>query len=186
MMNSFTEIRDHIILLEQAEKMVLPKLPYEQSALEPVMSEETIEYHYGTLTKNYYKNASRTGDSFQVAGAYLHGLFWENLREPSEKNAPNGAVRFLILNTWGTLGRFKTDFTDGATSGRGNGWMGLTRTGKLVWIANHKKRKDLVLVLDMWEHSYYLDYKTDKKAYVKNFWKIVNWDIVNERLSNEK
>ncbi len=181
-MNSFTEIRNHIILLEKAEKMVLPKLPYEQSALEPVMSEETIEHHYGTLTKNYYKNANRTGDAFQVAGAHLHGLFWENLREPSEKNAPNEAGLLLIIDTWRTLGEFKADFANVATSNRGNGWVALTKTGKLVWIANHKKRKDLILVLDMWEHAYYLDYKTDKKAYVKNFWKIVNWDKVNERL----
>lgn len=177
----------HLINLMEAEeeKLILSKLSFDNSALSPVMSKETIDNHYDILTKNYYKNANKTGDAFQVAGAYLHGLFWEGLKTPVDTNNPRGrGVEEIFRRNFGGLASFKKDFGGKAIDIQGNGWIVLTKTGKIVEIPNHKMRKDIILILDMWEHAYYLDYKTDKKTYVDNFWKIVDWDKVNERLES--
>lgn len=182
----------HLINLMEAkeEKLTLSKLPYGNSDLSPIMSKETIDNHYDILTKNYYKNANKTGDAFQVAGAYLHGLFWEGLKAPtgsdasggSSHNSPGRRTKDLLYRSFGGFKKFQRDFKESAITVEGNAWVGLTKGGKIITIPNHKKRKDIILILDMWEHAYYLDYQTDKKAYVDNFWKIVDWDKVNERL----
>lgn len=180
-MNKIIEIRRHILLLEKAEKMILSKLSYDKSALAPVMSKKTIDYHYDILTKNYFKKANKDGDPFQVAGAFLHDLFWQNLSSPSS-DAPRGALKFFIDDHFISYIKFKKEFEETANTIQGNGWCVLTKSGKIVQIPNHKKRNDIILILDVWEHAYYLDYQTDKKAYVKNFWKIVDWDKVSQRL----
>lgn len=182
-MDDRAHLRQLINLMEsKEEKLTLPKLPYGNSDLSPVMSKETIDNHYDILTKNYYKNANKTGDPFQVAGAYLHGLFWEGLKAPTGSNNSTGRAKDLLHRNFGGVKKFQSVFRESAITIEGTAWVGLTRGGKIITIPNHKKRTDIILILDMWEHAYYLDYQTDKKAYVDNFWKIVDWDKVNERL----
>ena len=174
-------LREWIDLLEANEALKLEKLPFAKDALSPVMSKETIDIHYDTLTKDYYKNA-KSGDVFQIAGAFLHGMFWENLRAPADGNKPSGDCLELINDKFGSFAKFKTECEECATTIKGNGWCALTKSGKCVQIANHKKRSDIILLIDMWEHAYFMDYGADKKKYVKEFWKIVNWDVVEGRL----
>lgn len=183
-MDDRKHLRQLINLMEaKEEKLTLQKLPYDNSDLSPVMSKETIDNHYDILTKNYYKNANKTGDPFQVAGAFLHGLYWEGLRSPtSSSNTPTGGAKSLLHRNFGGFVNFKKAFSENGLELEGSGWITLTKIGKIQKIFNHKKRSDIILILDMWEHAYYLDYQTDKKAYVNNFWKIVDWDKVNERL----
>ena len=180
-MNDVRILREWIDLLEANEGLKLEKLPFAKDALSPVMSKETIDIHYDTLTKNYYKNA-KSGDTFQIAGAFLHGMFWENLRAPSDGNKPTGKCLEFINDKFGSFAGFKAECEECATSIPGNGWCALTKSGKCVQIPNHKKRNDIILLIDMWEHAYFIDYGADKEKYVKNFWKIVNWAVVEGRL----
>ena len=181
-MNNGVILREWIDLIEANEDLKLERLPFAEDALSPVMSKETIDIHYNTLTKNYYKKAKETGDSFQVAGAFLHGLFWENLRAPKSDNKPTGKCLEFLNEKFGSFAIFKTECEERATTIQGNGWCALTKSGKCVQILNHKKRSDIILLIDMWEHAYFIDYGADKKKYMKNFWKIVNWDVVEGRL----
>lgn len=174
-------LRQWINILEGKEYPKLDKLSFPKDALSPVMSKKTIDIHYDILTKNYHKN-SKSGDPFQIAGAFLHDLFWENLKSPTENNKPSNNCLELINDKFDSFVKFKTDFEESATTIQGNGWCALTKSGKIVQIPNHKKRSDIILLLDMWEHAYFLDYGADKKEYTKNFWKIINWEVINGRL----
>lgn len=176
------QIRNYIRLLEaqNKEELKLAKLPYATDALGPVMGEETVDIHYNKLTKGYFKNIEK-GPYFE-AGAFLHNLWWENLQPPTNNNGPIDKVADLINDKFSSFVQFKKEFTEAATTIQGNGWCVLTTSGKIVIISNHKKRKDIALLLDMWEHAFFLDFSADKAKYVNNFWKIINWDVVNLRL----
>jgi len=174
-------LRQWMNILESKDDLKLDKLSFSKDSLSPIMSKETIDIHYDILTKNYHKNA-KDGDPFQIAGAFLHDLFWENLQPPTDNNKPLNDFLELINDKFGSLAKFKSEFEETATTIQGNGWCALTKSGKIVQISNHKKRSDIILLLDMWEHAYFLDYGADKKKYAKSFWKIVNWETVNGRL----
>jgi len=180
-MNNTIILREWINLFEANETLKLEKLSFAKDSLSPIMSKETIDIHYDILTKNYYKKA-KSGDSFQIAGAFLHGLFWENLQPPESGNKPTGKILEFINDNFGSFSVFKNECEEMATTIKGNGWCALTKSGKCVQIPNHKKRSDIILLIDMWEHSFFLTYGADKKKYVKEFWKIVNWSVVEDRL----
>ena len=160
------------------------ELPYHFNALEPYYSEETLRLHYNILYKGYVDNTNKTQEQLQEArekrdfsnikcleknlsffgsGAILHELFFEN---------------------------FKAQFEAAATNVEASGWC------LLVWVSQWnkleilqcEKHQDLtlwgclpILVLDMWEHSYYLQYKTERPKYIQAFWNIVNWNVINRR-----
>lgn len=176
------DIRNTINLLEanSSDELKLQPLDYSLTDLEPVMSKETIDIHYNTLTKNYFKKA-KTGDEFQIAGAFLHGLLWDNLQPYSNDNKPTGKILDFIKEYYGTFAKFKSEFEECATTIHGNGWAALTKSGKCVQIPNHKKRQDIVLLVDMWEHAM-LDYNFNKTEYIKNVWNIINWNTIENRL----
>lgn len=159
----------------------LQKLSFEFNDLQPVLSSKAVEAHYDVLTRNYFKKANQTGDAFQVAGALLHQTFWEGLKSPAD-GGPTGPVKVWLDDEFGSFSKFKKEFKEQATTIQGNGWCALMKSGKIKQIPNHKNFAGIVLLLDMWEHAYFLDYLTDKDAYVDSFWRIVNWDIVEKRL----
>jgi superoxide dismutase, Fe-Mn family len=135
--------------------------------------------------------------SFHIGGFKLHNLFWENLA-PAGKGGggvPKGALAKAIDGEFGTFARFKKEFTQAASSAEGSGWAALTfcrKTGRplVVQIEKHNTNVmpgyDILMVLDVWEHAYYLDYKNDRAKFVEGFWNLVNWDAVAQRFDKLK
>jgi Fe-Mn family superoxide dismutase len=131
--------------------------------------------------------------SFQAGGHILHKLFWENLA-PAAKTSrePQGNVLPEALKReFGSFDRFKKEFSSAAASVEGSGWAALARCGLtnrllIMQIEKHNvnvyPQLRILMVLDVWEHAYYLDYKNERPRYVEAFWNIVNWEVVNKRL----
>ncbi|ARC83463.1 iron/manganese superoxide dismutase, alpha-hairpin domain protein [Clostridium argentinense CDC 2741] len=187
----------------------LPNLPYAYNALEPHYDEATLKIHHDLHHKTYVdglnnaemkiEECRKTGDyalikhyerelAFHGAGHILHTLFWENM-------APNGGEpKDEILNQintdFGNYETFKKEFSAAAVAVEGSGWAILCWNcmfQKLV-ILTAEKHQDLtqwavkpLLILDVWEHAYYLKYQNKRAAFVEAWWNIVNWDTVNER-----
>lgn len=130
--------------------------------------------------------------SFHIGGFRLHNKFWENLA-PAGKGgggAPKGMLAKAMDAEFGKFDRFKKEFTQAASSAEGSGWAVLTfcrRTGRLLVIQIEKHNtnvppgSEMLLVLDVWEHAYYLDYRNDRAKFVDAFWNLVNWDAVAQR-----
>ena len=187
-------------------------LPYPVNALEPYYSKETLMLHYDVLYTGYVDNTNKTQEkldkaresnnfenikclekdlSFFGSVAILHELFFENLG-PAIPTSPDIKLMEQINKDFGSYDKFKEQFTSSAKVVEASGW------NLLVWVPNFKKLEILqcekhqnltlwgcepLLVLDMWEHSYYLQYKTKRDEYIKAFWNIVNWNVVNKRFS---
>lgn len=187
-------------------------LPYPVNALEPYYSKETLMLHYDVLYTGYVDNTNKTQEklekaresnnfenikclekdlSFFGSGAILHELFFENLG-PAIPTSPDIKLMEQINKDFGSYDKFKEQFTSSAKVVEASGW------NLLVWVPNFKKLEILqcekhqnltlwgcepLLVLDMWEHSYYLQYKTKRGEYIKAFWNIINWNVVNKRFS---
>ena len=180
-------LRDLVDLMEASTrpaKLETTPLPYGVKDLAPVMSADTIDYHYEHLAKGYAKryNAGEGNADFNRAGSFLHNKFFPQLRAPKAANRPKGAVLELIETNFKTWEDFKEQFKEAAMKIQGSGWVYLSTSGAIKTIANHAVRTDIALILDMWEHAFSLQYRWDKESYIDSFWKIVNWDIVNERL----
>jgi Fe-Mn family superoxide dismutase len=193
------------------KRFELPPLPYAYDALEPVISRQIMELHHDKHHAAYVKGANaaleklekaRRGEaeidvravlrdlSFHMNGHLLHAIFWPNMRSPQENNTPGGRIGDLIDQQFGSFEAFKKEFTQAANTVEGVGWAILAADGggnlyvvqvekhNLMHIAGFKP----LLVLDVWEHAYYLDYKNARASYVENWWKVVNWDDVEGRL----
>ncbi|MEM2110411.1 MAG: superoxide dismutase [Candidatus Bathyarchaeia archaeon] len=130
--------------------------------------------------------------SFHIGGHILHSLFWKNVT-PAEKSGgtPGGALADVIQKEFGSFERFKKEFSQAAISVEGSGWVALTvdfLTKKLL--ITHIEKHNLnvyptfkiLMVLDVWEHAYYLDYRNERAKFVDAFWNIDNWNEVNRRL----
>lgn len=188
-------------------------LPYPLNALEPYYSRETLNLHYNILYKGYVDNSNKTEEklnkarlennfenikclekdlSFYGSGAILHELFFLNL-SPAIPSRPSLRLMEQIQRDFISFDIFKNQFTEAAKAVEASGWC------LLVWVPNIQKLQILqcekhqnltlwgckpLLVLDMWEHSYYLQYKTSRPDYIKAFWNIVNWSTVNKRFDN--
>jgi Fe-Mn family superoxide dismutase len=132
--------------------------------------------------------------SFNIGGHILHSIFWENLA-PAGKGGggqPTGAVAEAIIREFGSFERFKKEFTMAASSTEGSGWVALVMhpcIGRplIMQIEKHNVNVfptfQILMVLDVWEHAYYLDYKNERPKFVEAFWNIVNWNQVNKSLS---
>jgi Fe-Mn family superoxide dismutase len=132
--------------------------------------------------------------SFHVSGFGLHRLFWDNMG-PAEKcgGEPDGIISDYIKKDFGSFERFKKEFSQTAISAEGSGWAVLTLCKRVdrLFIEQIEKhnvnvipRFPALLVLDVWEHAYYLDYKNVRPEYVEAFWNLVNWEEVNRRTDN--
>ena len=130
--------------------------------------------------------------SFNIGGYLLHSLFWNNLSPVNDREEePSGELLDIINSEFGSFKRFQKEFTQTALSVEGSGWAVLayckcTKRPLLMQIEKHNTNIypafKMLLVLDMWEHAYYLDYKNNRAKYIEAFWKIVNWEKAEERL----
>jgi Fe-Mn family superoxide dismutase len=185
----------------------LPPLPYANHALEPYMSRETLDYHYGKHHKAYIDNVNllirgtpqqratleelvmqADGVLFDnAAQAWNHEFFWRCL---SPRHQVPGRELEGTLRGFGGLEGLEREFTRAAIAVFGSGWAWLIkeRSGpvRVVTTANaHTPLRDghvPLLVCDMWEHAYYVDHHNDRSAYLSNFWQLVNWDFVASNL----
>jgi Fe-Mn family superoxide dismutase len=188
----------------------LPPLPYAQDALEPHISKETLEFHYGKHHKSYVKKLnglidgtpdakksleeivkSASGGIFNnAAQVWNHTFYWHCL-SPNGGGEPDGAVAEAINAAFGSFADFKTKFTDSAVSNFGSGWTWLVKKADggldIVNTANAgtpltDAKVTPLLTVDVWEHAYYIDYRNARPAYMEAFWKLINWDFVAANL----
>ena len=180
-------MREHIDLIEASTrpaKLETTPLPYGHKDLEPVMSEDTINYHYEHLAKGYAKryNAGEGNANFNRAGSFLHNKFFPQLRAPKGANKPRGAILALIEEHFKTYEDFKAAFKEKAMAIQGSGWIYLSTSGDIKTIPNHQVRTDIAVLVDWWEHAWALDYQSDKEKYLDNIWKIIDWEVCSERI----
>lgn len=193
-------------------KHTLPELPYAKDALEPKMSQKTIEYHYGKHLQTYINNLNGLieGTEFaeksiptiiaeapsgaifnNAAQTYNHTLFFETL-SPNAQKVPQGALLMAIERDLGSFESFKDLFSKSALSLFGSGWVYLAMDcdGKLEIMAMPnadnpiKQGRYPLMTIDVWEHSYYLDYQNRRVDYIQNFWDLLDWKAVEKRFES--
>lgn len=173
------------VLLEEKPKYTQITLPYKRTDLKPVMSKDTLDYHYGKLYKGYVDKANKhEGGDFQIAGAFLHSLYFAQFKQPSSSNKPTGSALELINNKYGSFDSFQTKFEETAMGIQGSGWIYMDTSCNIKTIVNHKKISNIALLVDWWEHAWALDYQADKVSYLANTWKIIDWGIINDRINS--
>lgn len=188
-------------------------LPYDYSALEPYYSQETLRIHYDTLYKGYTDNFNKTIAALEMArlnknydnikcleknlaffgsGYILHTLFFENLA-PKNESKPSAKLMNKIDKDFGSYAMFKEQFAAAAINVEASGWciLGYHKDLQSLFVLQCEKHQDLtlwgiipLLVIDMWEHSYFLQYKANRALYLSNIDNIINWDKVSERFIN--
>ncbi len=193
-------------------KHELPELPYGYGALEPHYEERTLRLHHGAHHKAYVDGlnsaegklaeAREKGDfalvkhwerelAFHGSGHILHSVFWENMG-PGEGGPATGAVAEQIEADFGSFAAFKGQFSAAAAAVEGSGWAVLCWNpvfGKLEILAAEKHQNLTqwgvypLLVLDLWEHAYYLQYQNKRPAFIEAWWNLVNWENVNLRFT---
>jgi superoxide dismutase, Fe-Mn family len=193
----------------------LPDLPYDYSALEPHISGEIIELHHDKHHAAYVKGANQVVDrmasaraandfesivglekslAFNVSGHVLHSIYWTNM-SPDGGGQPEGELAEAIDEFFGTYDGLRNQLTEATTSVQGSGW------GALAWdplgrrlyteqVYDHQGNIGQaalpLLVIDIWEHAFYLQYKNVKADYVKAFWNLVNWPDVARRFDQAR
>jgi Fe-Mn family superoxide dismutase len=164
------------------EVEILP-LNFTDREVSPVLSKATLDLHYGKLAKGYAKRYNnREGDKdFNFAGVFLHNLLFTQYRAVRDTNNPNGPIKNFIEKNYKTYAEFKNEFEEEAMKIQGSGWIYLANDGKIKTIQNHEVRKDILLLIDWWEHAWILDYSSDKKKYLKEQWKIIDWNVISTR-----
>ena len=192
-------------------KIEMPKLAYATTALEPVISEQTINFHYGKHLQNYVNTLASLvkdtewdgksveeivkgapeGPIFNNAGQVLnHALYFEQFRAPRHNNLPEGRILNAINDAFGNFDNFKAQFTQAATMLFGSGWAWLSQQadGKLVITKETNGSNPLrhgltpLYGLDVWEHAYYLDFQNRRADHVAASWDIIDWEKVEGRL----
>lgn len=192
-------------------KIEMPTLPYATNALEPVISEQTINFHYGKHLQNYVNTLTSLvkdtewanksvedivkgapdGPLFNNAGQVLnHALYFSQFRSPRQNNQPEGRLLEAIKTSFGSFENFKAQFTQAATTLFGSGWAWLAQQedGKLVITkeanGGNPVRQGLkpIYGLDVWEHAYYLDFQNRRVDHIAASWDIADWDVVAGRL----
>ena len=165
-------------------KLRQAKLDYDSNDLEPSISKDTIDYHYGKLYKAYVdRYNSEEGDAdFNEAGAFLHDIYFTQFQSPSSSNSPSGSISEFINKHFKSFDNFKEEFEKEAMGVQGSGWVYLAKNGTIKTIKNHEIKKDIILLIDWWEHAWVLDYQHDKKKYLNNQWKIINWNVISGRV----
>ena len=183
------DIRETLDLLEAKNQSKLEqyKLPFNHNALSPVMSSTLLDLHYGKLYKGYVdRYNSEEGDSdFNYAGAILHNIYFPQLMPAKNSNKPQGKAKQIIDEKYGSFENFKEKFAEAAMGIQGSGWVYMSKNGDIKTIKNHAVRNDIAMLVDWWEHAFVTDYnlyKDMKPRYLKNHWRIINWEVVNHRL----
>ena len=160
------------------------KLPYALDGLGRSLSKRALNYHYGKLYKAYCDryNAGEGDLDFNEAGAFLHAKYFSQFISPKSNNQPTGNCLNFIEEHFQGYKDFQTKFLKEAMSIQGSGWVYLARDGKIKTIKNHEIKNDIVLLIDWWEHSWALDYDSDKESYLNNQWKIIDWSVIEQRI----
>lgn len=189
-------------------KFELPKLPYANDALEPVISKTTIDFHYGKHHQAYVNNLNNLipGTKFEnmdlesiikesdgpifnnAAQVWNHTFYFYSLK-PNGGGVPKGALADAINKKWGSFENFQKEFNAASTSLFGSGWAWLVKNkdGELEIVkesnAGNPMTKGLtpILTFDVWEHAYYLDYQNRRPDHVSKIWDIIDWDVVSSR-----
>ena len=158
-------------------------LGYSRDALKDSISEETMNYHFGKLYKTYVDrfNSGDGDPNFNEAGAFLHSIYFSQFKSPVSSNKPTDESLTFIEEHYQTFDNFKKEFEKTAMKIQGSGWVYLARDGKIKTIKNHEIKNDILLLIDWWEHAWALDYQADKKKYLENQWKIIDWEVINHK-----
>ncbi|GAB6048113.1 superoxide dismutase [Fe] [Methyloparacoccus murrellii] len=186
-------------------KHELPPLPYEKTALEPFITAETLEYHYGKHHQAYVTNLNNliVGTEFEdlpleeivrkssggifnnAAQVWNHTFYWSCMK-PNGGGQPTGALAEAIDKAFGSFDAFKEAFTKCAVTTFGSGWAWLVRNadGSLALVSTGNAGCPLtsgqtpLLTCDVWEHAYYIVYRNARPKYVEDFFGVINWDFV--------
>ena len=195
-------------------KHELPSLPYDYAALEPYYEERTLRLHHGAHHKAYVDGLNKAGLklaearekgdfalvkhwerelAFHGSGHILHSIFWTNMK-PGGSGPAAGPVANWIERDFGGSETFKQQFTAAAAAVEGSGWalLCLLPVFNKLEILTAEKHQNLtqwgavpLLVLDLWEHAYYLQYQNRRADFIEAWWNLVNWEDVNRRLACE-
>lgn len=193
----------------KAMKFEMPKLPYATNALEPVISQQTVELHYGKHLQTYVNNLNNLvpgtkfensdlitiikesdGAIFNNAGQILnHDLYFASFTSPGKGGSPKGKLADAITAQFGSFENFQKEFNTAGAGLFGSGWVWLAKdaNGKLSIEKEPNGSNPVVkgltpiLGIDVWEHAYYLDYQNRRADHLAEVWKIINWDVVNAR-----
>ena len=189
----------------------LPDLPYAKNALEPHISAETLEFHYGKHHKTYVDKLNGLVEGTEFAGKSLeevvrssdggvfnnaaqiwnHTFYWHCLA-PNGGGEPSGKLAELINRDFGSFADFKSKFTETAINTFGSGWAWLVQNpdGTLAITSTSNAQTPLtgsskpLMTCDVWEHAYYIDYRNARPQYMDAFWNLVNWDFVAGNLAD--
>ena len=191
----------------------LPRLPYAYNALEPYISEEIMRLHHTKHHQSYVdglnraekelEKARKSGDfslvkhwsrelAFHGSGHYLHTIFWQNM-SPKGGGTPRGALLREIEKYFGSFDAFKRHFTEAAKAVEGVGWAILVWSPRAHHLEILQSERHMLLtqwdtipllVLDVWEHAYYLQYQNNRADYINNWWNIINWKNVTDRYNH--
>ena len=187
----------------------LPALPFAPEALEPVISANTISFHYGKHHQAYVTklNSLIPGTAFEnstleemilkaeggifnnAAQVWNHTFYWEGF-SAKRGTTPSGKLLEMINEVFGTFEDFKTKFNEAAVNQFGSGWawLVLNKDGKLTIVTTGNAANPLrdglkpLLTCDVWEHAYYIDFQNRRPDYVAAFWQLVDWDLIANRL----
>ena len=187
----------------------LPALPYDRTALEPHISGETIDFHYGKHHKTYVDNLNKMiegtefadmalediirkaqGGMFNNAAQIWNHTFYWNCLKPNGGGEPGGKLADAINKAFGSFEKFKEEFTKVSvgTFGSGWGWLVQRPDGSLALVSTSNAATPLtgediaLLTCDVWEHAYYIDYRNARPKYVEAFWNLVDWDYVSKQM----
>ena len=187
----------------------LPELPYNKDALEPHISAETLEYHYGKHHNTYVVNLNKLTEGTEYAEKSLeeviktskggmfnnaaqvwnHSFYWYCL-SPQGGGEPKGELAEAINQNFGSFATFKEQFSQTAITTFGSGWAWLVKKpdNSLAIVNTSNAETPLtqnlkpLLTCDVWEHAYYIDYRNARPKYLEAFWQLVNWDFVGSSL----
>ncbi len=190
------------------KRFTLPILPYGNGALAPVISENTINYHYGKHLQTYIDNLNKLiegtpleqadletivkkadGAIFNNAAQTWNHTFYFNTFSPVAKQKPEGKLLQAIEKTWGSFEDFKKEFVSQGTAIFGSGWVWLVQSpeNKLAILKEGNAGNPLthgdtpLLGIDVWEHSYYLDYQNRRADHLQALWQIIDWKVIEKR-----
>lgn len=192
-------------------KHLLPELPYALDALTPVMSADTLNYHYGKHLQTYLDNVNRMieGSPFadmklkdmitkaqgalynNAAQAFNHIIFFKQLTPTPTTISP--LLTQALVARFGSVDAFKSEFSNAAAALFGSGWVWLALDANNVLQivpepnAGNPITRNMrpLMCIDVWEHAYYIDYQNRRGDYIKNFWNLVNWDYIEKRMQDK-
>mgnify|MGYP001221504616 CR=1 FL=1 len=189
----------------------LPPLPYPMDALQPHISKETLEYHYGKHHNAYVVKLNSllegkpeanksleeviktsSGAVFNNAAQIWNHTFYWHCLSPNGGGAPTGPIAEAINKAFGSFEEFQAKFNDSAVNNFGSSWTWLVKKsdGSLAIVNTSNAGTPLteadqtpLLTVDLWEHAYYIDYRNLRPKYLEGFWALVNWDFVNKNFA---